>query len=120
MAITRRQFIKRSGLVTAGTLLGPGLFGNVLMQRAYAALEDNNRYFVVIFLDGGNDGSTPSPRTTCRAPRRLRCAREQHQHQPEELARQLDRRRPDLGHAARDSSRFNVPTTSSTTARAGD
>ena len=56
MAITRRQFIKRGGLVTAGTLLGPGLFGNSLMRQAFAALEDNNRYFVIVFLDGGNDG----------------------------------------------------------------
>jgi len=56
MAITRRQFIKRSGFVTAGTLLGPQLFTNVFMRQAYAALEDNNRYFVIIFLDGGNDG----------------------------------------------------------------
>ncbi len=56
MAITRRQFLKRGGLVTAGSLLGPGLFGNGLMQQAYAALEANDRYFVVIFLDGGNDG----------------------------------------------------------------
>src|SRR5689334_8465984 len=56
MAITRRQFLKGSGLVTASSLLGPGLFGNALMQQAYAALEGNNRYFVVIFLDGGNDG----------------------------------------------------------------
>ena len=56
MAITRRQFIKRSGLVTAGTLLGPGFFGNPFMRQAFAALEANNRYFVVLFLDGGNDG----------------------------------------------------------------
>jgi uncharacterized protein (DUF1501 family) len=56
MAITRRQFIKGGGLVTAGSLLGPGLFGNGLMRQAFAALEDNDRYFVVIFLDGGNDG----------------------------------------------------------------
>ncbi len=56
MAITRRQFIKRGGLVTAGTLLGPGLFGQSLMRQAFAALEDNSRYFVIVFLDGGNDG----------------------------------------------------------------
>ncbi len=55
MAISRRQFLKRGGLATAGTLLGPGLFGHGL-RRAHAALEDNDRYFVVIFLDGGNDG----------------------------------------------------------------
>ncbi len=56
MAISRRQFLKRGGLVGAGTLLGPGLFGNGLMRKAYAELETNDRYFVVIFLDGGNDG----------------------------------------------------------------
>jgi uncharacterized protein (DUF1501 family) len=54
MAITRRQFITRSGLATAGTLLGPGLFGNPFVRRAFADLGD--RYLVVIFLDGGNDG----------------------------------------------------------------
>ena len=56
MAITRRQFLKHGGLVTAGTLLGPQLFANPLMRQAYAALEDNSRYFVILFLDGGNDG----------------------------------------------------------------
>jgi uncharacterized protein (DUF1501 family) len=55
MAITRRQFIKRSGLVAAGGFLGSGLFGNPLLRRALAqALGD--RYFVVVYLDGGNDG----------------------------------------------------------------
>ena len=54
MAITRRQFIRRSGLATAGALLGPGLFANPLVRRAFADLGD--RYLVVIFLDGGNDG----------------------------------------------------------------
>src|SRR5262245_21582887 len=56
MAITRRQFIKRSSLVAAGSLLGPGLLANPFMRKAFASLEDNDRYFVVIFLDGGNDG----------------------------------------------------------------
>jgi uncharacterized protein (DUF1501 family) len=56
MAITRRQLIKRGGLVTAGTLLGPRFFGQSWMRNAFAALEDNNRYLVVLFLDGGNDG----------------------------------------------------------------
>ena len=46
MAITRRQFLKRGGLVTAGSLLGPGLFGNALMRQAYAALETNGIPFV--------------------------------------------------------------------------
>jgi uncharacterized protein (DUF1501 family) len=52
MAITRRQFLKGGSLVAAGSLLGPG----ALLRRAHAALEGNDRYLVVIFLDGGNDG----------------------------------------------------------------
>ena len=55
MAITRRQFIKRTGLVTAGTLLGPELFANPFVRQALADTI-GNRYFVVLFLDGGNDG----------------------------------------------------------------
>ena len=54
MAITRRQFIRRTGLATAGTLLGPSLFASPFVRRAFADLGD--RYLVVIFLDGGNDG----------------------------------------------------------------
>jgi uncharacterized protein (DUF1501 family) len=55
MAITRRQFLQRSGLVAAGTVLGPGLFGNPFVRRALAdAIGD--RYLIVLFLDGGNDG----------------------------------------------------------------
>lgn len=53
MAITRRQFLKRTGLLTAGTALGPGLFANPFVRRALAF---QNRYFIVLFLDGGNDG----------------------------------------------------------------
>jgi uncharacterized protein (DUF1501 family) len=55
MAITRRQFIKRTGLATAGTLLGPGLFSNPFVRQAMADTI-GNRYLVVLFLDGGNDG----------------------------------------------------------------
>src|SRR5690349_11184448 len=63
MAITRRQFIRRSGLATAGALLGPSLFGNPFVRRALAT-PGLDRYFVVIFLDGGNDGlNTVSPIT---------------------------------------------------------
>ena len=36
MAITRRQFLKRTGLATAGTLLGPALFENPFVRRAMA------------------------------------------------------------------------------------
>ena len=32
MAITRRQFIRRTGLATAGTLLGPSLFANPFVR----------------------------------------------------------------------------------------
>ncbi len=56
MAITRRQFMKRGGIVTAGGILAPHFLGRSWMQDAFAALEDNNRYLVVLFLDGGNDG----------------------------------------------------------------
>jgi len=55
MAITRRQFITRTGLATAGTLLGPRLFDNPFVQQSMAATI-GNRYLVVLFLDGGNDG----------------------------------------------------------------
>ena len=55
MAITRRQFLKRTGLATAGTLLGPALFENPFVRRAMADTI-GNRYLVVVFLDGGNDG----------------------------------------------------------------
>jgi uncharacterized protein (DUF1501 family) len=55
MALTRRQFLKRSSVVSAGALLGPGLFGNPFVRRAFAETI-GDRYLVVIFLDGGNDG----------------------------------------------------------------
>ncbi|HZR81866.1 MAG TPA: DUF1501 domain-containing protein [Candidatus Binatia bacterium] len=59
MAITRRQFITRTGL-TAGTVLGTGVFGHPLVRRAMAAT--SNKYTIVLFLDGGNDGlNTISP-----------------------------------------------------------
>lgn len=55
MAITRRQFIRRSGLAAAGSFLGPSLFRNPWVQQALAQTI-GDRYFIVIFLDGGNDG----------------------------------------------------------------
>ncbi len=55
MAITRRQFLRRGGLATAGTLLGPGLFGHPFVRGALAT-PGLDRYFVVLHLDGGNDG----------------------------------------------------------------
>jgi uncharacterized protein (DUF1501 family) len=53
MAITRRQFLKRTGILTAGATLGPGLFANPFVRQALAF---QNKYFIVLFLDGGNDG----------------------------------------------------------------
>jgi uncharacterized protein (DUF1501 family) len=55
MAITRRQFLKRTGAVAAGSLLGPGLLGNPFIRKVLAD-EIGDRYFIVIYLDGGNDG----------------------------------------------------------------
>ena len=55
MALTRREFIQRTGMVAAGSLLGPSWMRHPLIQEALAdTLGD--RYFVVVFLDGGNDG----------------------------------------------------------------
>jgi len=55
MAITRRRFLTRSGLLAAGGLLGPGLFAHPLVRNAFAETI-GDRYFVIIYLDGGNDG----------------------------------------------------------------
>jgi uncharacterized protein (DUF1501 family) len=55
MAISRRQFMKRGGLVTAGGILVPNMFRNPLFSRALADVI-GDRYFLSIFLDGGNDG----------------------------------------------------------------
>jgi uncharacterized protein (DUF1501 family) len=55
MALTRREFLKRAGLVGAGGVLGPGIFGNPFVRHALAETI-GDRYFVVVYLDGGNDG----------------------------------------------------------------
>lgn len=55
MALTRRQFLRRSGIAAAGGLFGPRLFGNPFLQQAMAQTI-GDRYFVSVFLDGGNDG----------------------------------------------------------------
>lgn len=54
MAITRRQFLARTGLLTAGSFFGPGL-ANPFLRQAFAETI-GDRYLVVLFLDGGNDG----------------------------------------------------------------
>jgi hypothetical protein len=55
MAITRRRFLQQSGLVAAGTLLGPSLWHAPFVRDALASTI-GDRYLVVIYLDGGNDG----------------------------------------------------------------
>jgi uncharacterized protein (DUF1501 family) len=55
MALTRRQFIKRTGIVGAASFFGPALLRSPLLQKALADVI-GDRYFVVLFLDGGNDG----------------------------------------------------------------
>ncbi len=55
MGITRRQFIRRTGLATAGALGGPGLFGTSFARQALADTI-GDRFLVVFYLDGGNDG----------------------------------------------------------------
>lgn len=55
MAITRRQFLKRAGLTAAGSIAAPSMFGSPFVRRAFADTI-GDRYLVVMFLDGGNDG----------------------------------------------------------------
>ena len=55
MAISRRQFLKRTGVATAGALFGPSFFSNPFLRSAMAATI-GDRYFITLFLDGGNDG----------------------------------------------------------------
>ena len=55
MAITRRQFLKRSGLATVGGLMAPSIFTSPLLRRAFAETI-GDRYVIVVYLDGGNDG----------------------------------------------------------------
>ena len=54
MALTRRQFLARTGMATAGSFFGPGLANPFLRQALADTIGD--RYLVVVFLDGGNDG----------------------------------------------------------------
>ena len=54
MPMTRRQFLKRAGVATAGTVLGPKLFGNPFVRQAFAETI-GDRYLVVLYFDGGND-----------------------------------------------------------------
>ncbi len=53
MAMTRRQFLGRSGMA-AGGILGAGFFGDVLTHPAHAQTI-GDRYHINVLLDGGND-----------------------------------------------------------------
>jgi uncharacterized protein (DUF1501 family) len=53
MALTRREFLARTGLF-AGGLFSAGLWSHPLVCRAFADIGD--RFIVSLFLDGGNDG----------------------------------------------------------------
>jgi uncharacterized protein (DUF1501 family) len=55
MAISRRSFLKGSGLAAASSLVAPALLGNPFVRRAFADTI-GDRYFLMIHLDGGNDG----------------------------------------------------------------
>lgn len=55
MAISRRNFLKRSGLAAASSLVAPALLGNPFVRRAFAETL-GDRYFLSVYLDGGNDG----------------------------------------------------------------
>jgi len=55
MAFTRRQFLTRTGLLTAGAALGPGFLPGSVMRRALADYM-GDKYLVLLQADGGNDG----------------------------------------------------------------
>jgi len=55
MAISRRSFLKGSGLAAASTLVAPALLRHPFIGQAFADTI-GDRYFLSIFLDGGNDG----------------------------------------------------------------
>ena len=57
MTISRRQFLKRSGLLAAGGLLAPSFLPSPFLRAARAdSLTALDRYFISIYLGGGNDG----------------------------------------------------------------
>jgi uncharacterized protein (DUF1501 family) len=55
MAFTRRQFMTRTGILTAGAALGPTLIPHPLLRRALADYM-GDKYLVLLQADGGNDG----------------------------------------------------------------
>lgn len=55
MAISRRQFLKRTGATTAGALFAPSFFGNPFVRSAIADTI-GDRFLIILNLSGGNDG----------------------------------------------------------------
>src|SRR5258706_518320 len=55
MAISRRSFLRGSGLAAASSLVAPSLFANPFVRQAFADTI-GDRYLLSIYLDGGNDG----------------------------------------------------------------
>jgi uncharacterized protein (DUF1501 family) len=55
MDLTRRSFLKSSGLLTWGAV-SANLFTPTLFNRLYAGTENNNKRLIFIFQRGGNDG----------------------------------------------------------------
>ncbi len=55
MAISRRNFLKGSSLAAASSLVAPALLANPFVRDAFADTI-GDRYFLSVYLDGGNDG----------------------------------------------------------------
>ncbi len=55
MGLSRRQFLRRSSLLAAGSVVLPSWLGNPFARRALAQTI-GDRFLVLCFLDGGNDG----------------------------------------------------------------
>ena len=55
MTISRRSFLKGSGLCAVSSLVAPALLGNPFVRQALADTI-GDRFFISIYLDGGNDG----------------------------------------------------------------
>ena len=55
MAISRRSFLKGSGLAAAGSIVAPALLSHPFVRQAFADTI-GDRYFISVYLDGGNDG----------------------------------------------------------------
>lgn len=55
MTISRRSFLKGSSLCAVSSLVAPALLSNPFVRRAFADTI-GDRFFLSVYLDGGNDG----------------------------------------------------------------